>query len=527
MPASIRNGLRAGTTFGIVSVFLILVGFTVAGAGLLNGLLGGSSREATTTSLALFTALLGLWAGATGARPGNGDRWGSALLGGVVAGAFAGLITGLTVFVFAAIQSSGPRVDMRSYLAALSPQVMHALSFAQPVPILAGLIHLGLLTVSGLLGGAVARGLLRGEWRQPFMQRLSSLKQFIRSVPVVAAIQRRRVLSYALYGILLIGVLALPTRLNTYWNFTLGTVGIYVLLGLGLNIVVGLAGLLDLGYVAFFSVGAYTVALLTAPRPHNLLWDFWPTVPIALALAALAGVLLGIPVLRLRGDYLAIVTLGFGEIIRLLVKSDALAWFFNGANGIPGVAEPRLLGRFLSSERDFLYLIIVCILIVIFITIRLQDSRVGRAWVAMREDETVAQAMGISTYRYKLLAFGIGAAFAGLGGLVFASRNQFASPDDLSLMVSINVLSVVIVGGMGSVPGVILGAFALKGLPEVLRELESFRIVAFGALLVVMMILRPEGLWPSQRRRLEMHAVELEPEEEIPLEELAPGGEVA
>jgi branched-chain amino acid transport system permease protein len=276
-------------------------------------------------------------------------------------------------------------------------------------------------------------------------------------------------------------------------------------MGLGLNIVVGMAGLLDLGYVVFFAVGAYSVALLTAAKPHNLLWDFWWTVPIAVILSALLGVALGVPVLRLRGDYLAIVTLGFGEIIRVLIRSDALTAFTNGPNGVAAIGQPTLFGQDFNESRDFVYIALVGVVLVIFITLRLQDSRVGRAWIAIREDETVARAMGINTLYYKLLAFGIGATFAGLGGVLYASRNQFTGPEDQTLLVSINVLAVVIVGGMGSIPGVIVGAFILKGIPELLRELDSYRIITFAALLVVMMILRPQGVWPSARRRLEVH----------------------
>ncbi len=529
MADHIRNGLRAGVTFGVVLVFLILIGFLSTMAGLIgNAVRGSTGEDSLRLGLAIFLGLMGCWAGAAGAKATTPDKWTRALLGGLIAGAITGLITALAVYIFGVVQYSGPRVDMRPYLIALSPDAVRTLLFFLTQPLTAAAIYVGLLSATGVLGGALARGVGRGEWRRPVSHWWENAAQNVRRIAFVATLQRHPAASYVLYGILLLIVFAAPQFLNNYWNFTLGTIGIYVLLGLGLNIVVGLAGMLDLGYVAFFAVGAYTVGLLTAPRPHNLLWDFWPTVPIALALAALAGVLLGIPVLRLRGDYLAIVTLGFGEIIRLLVKSDALAFFFNGANGLPGVAEPMLFGRPFNSERDFLYLILIAILIVILVTVRLQNSRVGRAWIAIREDETVAQAMGINLLRYKLLAFGIGAAFAGLGGLIFASRNQFTSPDDLTLMVSINVLAVVIVGGMGSIPGVILGAFALKGLPEVLRELETFRIVAFGALLVVMMIVRPEGLWPSRRRRLEMHEVEAEAEEEEErAEELALGGETA
>lgn len=208
--------------------------------------------------------------------------------------------------------------------------------------------------------------------------------------------------------------------------------------------------------------------------------------------------------MRLRGDYLAIVTLGFGEIIRILLKSDLLKNFTMGPRGVRNIAGPTLFGRSFTSDVDFMYLIILAVLVSIFLAKRWQESSIGRAWLSISQDETVAQATGVNTYKYKLLALSLGAAFAGLGGAIFASRNQFTGPEDHALMVSINVLSLVIVGGMGSIPGVVLGAFALKGLPEILRELESYRLLVFGALLVVMMIIRPEGLWPARRPKLEV-----------------------
>jgi branched-chain amino acid transport system permease protein len=204
----------------------------------------------------------------------------------------------------------------------------------------------------------------------------------------------------------------------------------------------------------------------------------------------------------MRGDYLAIVTLGFGQIIGILLKSDVLTPFTGGPKGVSAVGGPTLFGRPFTSDIDFVYLILLAVLLIIFVTNRLQNSRVGRAWEAMREDESVARAMGINVLTTKLMAFAIGAAFAGLGGVLFADHN---------LMVSINVLALLIVGGMGSIPGAIAGAFALKGLPEVLRELENYRVLAFGALLVVMMIIRPEGLIPSSRRKLGVQAAKSAP----------------
>jgi len=197
------------------------------------------------------------------------------------------------------------------------------------------------------------------------------------------------------------------------------------------------------------------------------------------------------------------VTLGFGEIIRIMLRSDLATPLTDGPRGVRDIAGPSLFGQPFTSDIDYVYLILLAVLLVIFVTNRLQNSRTGRAWVAIREDEIAARAAGINTFQSKLLALAIGAAFAGLGGVLFASRNQFTGPEDHSLMVSINVLALVIVGGLSSIPGIILGSFALKGLPEILRELENYRMMFFGALLVVMMILRPEGLWPASRPKLE------------------------
>jgi branched-chain amino acid transport system permease protein len=214
-------------------------------------------------------------------------------------------------------------------------------------------------------------------------------------------------------------------------------------------------------------------------------------------------VLLGIPVLRLRGDYLAIVTLGFGEIIRVLVMSQLLAPYLGGPQGIRNIGQPTFPGVSDLSQRAFTYLILLAIGLVILLTVRLQNSRLGRSWIAMREDETVAQATGINVYQAKLLAFAIGAAFAGLGGALFAARNVYTGPEDHVLMVSINILCIVIVGGMGSIPGIVVGSFVLKGLPEVMRPLQDYRLLAFGALLMLMMIVRPQGIWPARRPALE------------------------
>ncbi|MBX2999340.1 MAG: hypothetical protein KF893_12570 [Caldilineaceae bacterium] len=314
-------------------------------------------------------------------------------------------------------------------------------------------------------------------------------------------------------------MLLLPLTLDRFQNSVMGIVFIFVMMGLGLNVVVGYAGLLDLGYVAFFAIGAYIYAFLAAPAsspyisqllislgisPQSPLLSYWMAIPVAMLTAAIGGVMLGIPVLRLRGDYLAIVTLGFGEIIRLFMLN--LANLTNGPRGLLNIAPPTLGGASIGNPMGIFYLALLGSALIAFVAYRLNDSRLGRAWVAMREDEDVAQATGINLVRTKLLAFAIGATFAGLAGQLYAARQVNIFPENFSLFVSIDALALIIVGGMGSIPGVVLGALALKGLPEVLRGVDEYRIVAFAALLVIMMIVRPEGILPSSRRQRELSA---------------------
>lgn len=307
--------------------------------------------------------------------------------------------------------------------------------------------------------------------------------------------------------IAVIFLLALPLILGTYLSEVINNVGLFVLMGLGLNIVVGFAGLLDLGYVAFYAFGAYTMAILTSEGALGIAGlSFWVALPICVAISALAGILLGMPVLRMRGDYLAIVTLGFGEIIRILALSDLLKPVIGGAQGVLQIPKPSILGISLIKPGQLYYVILAAVLLVAFIAWRLRDSRLGRRWMAIREDEDVAEAMGINLVGTKILAFAIGAAFAGLGGAILAPKLTSIFPHSFKLLVSINVLSLIIVGGMGSLPGVVVGALILVGLPELLREFAEFRILMYGALLIVMMLARPEGFWPSAVRQRELHA---------------------
>ncbi|WP_116474835.1 high-affinity branched-chain amino acid ABC transporter permease LivM [Zobellella maritima] len=292
---------------------------------------------------------------------------------------------------------------------------------------------------------------------------------------------------------------------------------IYVMLGLGLNVVVGLAGLLDLGYVAFYAVGAYSYALLNA----YLGLDFWTCLPIAGGLAALFGFLLGFPVLRLRGDYLAIVTLGFGEIIRILLNN--MTELTGGPNGIAGIPKPTLFGLAFERKGDslfheffnisynsgykviFLYLLaLLLVVFTIFIINRLLRMPLGRAWEALREDEIACRSLGLNPTLIKLTAFTIGAAFAGFAGSFFAARQGFISPESFVFIESAIILAIVVLGGMGSQIGVVLAAIVMTILPELTREFNEYRMLLFGLLMVLMMIWRPQGLLPMHRPHMEM-----------------------
>lgn len=314
----------------------------------------------------------------------------------------------------------------------------------------------------------------------------------------------RRMVTLFIIAVLL---LILPQILGPVLSEVATTVGIFALMGLGLNIVVGFAGLLDLGYVAFFAIGAYVMGVLTTTGGELAVsfgWSFWQALPVAVGVAVLAGVLLGVPVLHIRGDYLAIVTLGFGEIIRVLALSDMLKPYIGGSQGIVQLGRAQIGSLTLDRPEKLYYIIIFACLLAAFVATRLKDSRLGRTWMAMREDEDVAQAMGIDLVKTKLLAFGTGAAFSGLAGAIFATKLNTIYPHSFDLLISINALAIVIVGGMGSIPGVIVGTLALVGLPELLREFGEFRLLIFGAVLVAMMLLRPEGLLPEEARRREL-----------------------
>ena len=323
---------------------------------------------------------------------------------------------------------------------------------------------------------------------------------------------QQRAVRWGTIGVLGVVALLLPVILGSYFSEILDNVGIYILMGLGLNIVVGFAGLLDLGYVAFYAIGAYTLGVLTTSEAVGLLHlSFWLATPVALVVAVAAGVILGLPILRLRGDYLAIVTLGFGEIIRILVLSDWFKPLLGGSEGIQRIAKPTIGSFALANQQQLYYLILVGIFLAGFIAIRLKDSHLGRSWMALREDEDVAEAMGINKVITKLLAFAMGALFSGLGGALFATKIGSVYPQSFSFIVSINVLSLIIIGGLGSIPGVFIGGLVLVGLPLLLSQFADFTYMLYGAVLVTMMLLKPEGLAPEARRKLELQREDSSP----------------
>lgn len=306
-----------------------------------------------------------------------------------------------------------------------------------------------------------------------------------------ARIRREPKHIFPVIGVIGIAALVFPYISSSYQVAVMSSALMYVMLGLGLNIVVGLAGLLDLGYVAFYAVGAYGYALLN----HHFGLGFWVCLPISALLAAGFGILLGFPVLRLRGDYLAIVTLGFGEIIRLILEN----WnaFSFGPSGIAGISKPWCFGLFLTPQQANIYMyyiVLVLVLLTIFVVGRLGNSRIGRAWMALREDEIACEAMGIDKTRTKLTAFALGATWAGFAGCIFAAKTGFINPASFTFMESAIILSIVVLGGMGSILGVVLAALILILLPEYLRAFSELRMLIFGASMVLMMVFRPEGI---------------------------------
>ncbi len=536
--------IRIGLVSGFIVIFLSLIGMveTFDKRDVISEVI---SLGATVL---LLTILSTAYLAARGQGK-NGVRW--MFAGGAVSGLVGGIV--LALFILATTL-----VDMRGVFINVKPPLINMLTLEQEVLALGLTYLIGVSTVTGLLGTVLyltpsrvrralliaflcvlALGVMQELLRVTFANirfladllrslyeknglsmvgaagifivtfTLSLVWSFVQS-PVqdrLAALSPRGqfILKSTLFLLLFAALFFIPKILdNVYIGEVLSNIGLFILMGLGLNIVVGFAGLLDLGYVAFFAIGAYTVGVLTSPERGGTL-NFWQALPVAIAIAVLFGFILGIPVLKIRGDYLAIVTMGFGEIIRILVLSDFLRPWLGGAGGIVGIPKAEVLGFKFAGPIEIYYIILIGIFIVVFLAIRLKDSRLGRAWMAVREDEDVAQAMGINLVWTKLIAFAIGASFAGISGAIFATKLSTIYPQSFKFDVSINVLALLILGGMGSIPGVIIGALMVVGLPELFREFEDFRFLVYGAALVMMMQLRPEGLWPETLHMRELH----------------------
>lgn len=538
-----RALLKFGLLAGLVVTYVATIGMvaTFSGRELIAGVV-------TLGQVLLISPPLGI--AYLTARKMVGESRGKILSAGAVIGLMTALpLIGLIILAM--------NTNIRTMFVNISPQLVTILTFGQDSVFVGVLILLVVLMLAGVAGAGLT--LLPARWRQTLVIGLATTLGIALMSELFVVILRERFGNnfvrlffqsgvmrwYTAVGIFLITVgatifwqwrgaqmrgrwqqfaaprqkqvrwsgagiggvilLILPWVLGTFLSEVLDNVGLYILMGLGLNIAVGLAGLLDLGYVTNFAVGAYVTAVLTTTSQYGVgPIPFWLVIPIALLAAMFTGFMLALPVLRMRGDYLAIATLGFGEIIRVLVLSDWLAGRIGGPQGILEIQNPAIGSFAFSRPEHFYYIILVACLTMLFVSVRLNNSRTGRQWMALREDEDVAAAMGIDTILTKLLAFTLSAAAGGVAGAIFAAKLGTVFPQSFNLFVSINVLSIIIIGGMGSIPGIVLGAFLLIGAPELLREFQEYRLLIYGALLIVVMLRRPEGLWPSATRRREL-----------------------
>jgi branched-chain amino acid transport system permease protein len=548
----LRRALNIGLIFGVVAVYIAVVGILP-----LIAVRWIIVNVASLGDAALAAIALG--AGATIAAKKGSSQFASLAAPALLAGAVAG---GLLALLAVAMRL----VNLRPIFIALSPALFKTLTFSLGLSLGAAVLVVGgaLLAMLGaaltLAPASVRKPIIIGlsfvvifgvfqELIQIMMQYgafIGALRETLytwegltlEGAIVVFAIacggalvwtnvlrtpvhnrfehlspsQQNRV-SAARVALFVLLLVLLPVVAGSYIGQVMMLVGLYILMGMGLNLEVGLAGLLDLGFVAFFAVGAYATAILTADSPHALAsytslpsLSYWAAMPIAVLASVIVGVLFGIPVLGVRGDYLAVATMGLGEIVRVIVQSDMAAPVLGGAQGILQIPKPKIGGFELADPVDLFYLTLVAAGVAAYFAWRLENSRLGRAWMAIRDDEDVAQALGINLVKAKLLAYGLGAAFAGLAGSIFAVMLTSIYPSSFQLLISINVLALIIVGGMGSLPGVMVGAIALVGLPELLREFGEFRFLFYGATLIIMMRIKPEGLWPSAVRRRELRA---------------------
>jgi branched-chain amino acid transport system permease protein len=561
----VRGLVRAGVIGGVVTVFLALVG--LIGRFVDLNLVG---EPVTFARLVLVVVPIVVGHGVTRPRIEAGELRGMAPRAALAAGAVAGAVAGATLGVVVVLAEAIGVERIRRVFLNVTEALLDFLTFGQP-PVV-GVVLLALLfAVCGLLGAALR--VAPDRYRRPvtaavtavlvmgFLQRIVPIAldqlrverdwlysrtiggltwlgaALVAAVAAAISVLRARyrdrftellrggdavggtpplLLALILGGVALLA--AMPWLVGSVISQVLGSVLIYVLLGLGLNIVVGYAGLLDLGYVFFFAVGAYATALLTGaalntftgsgPPAVSADLNFYVAIPIVIVIAAATGLMIGAPVLRLRGDYLALVTLGLGEMVTVLVRSPWLAPLVGGPSGMRDVSDAAIGGFGFRNPQHFYYLALALVVLALFVSRRLSMSRIGRAWTAMREDEQTADAMGVNTTRFKLLAFAIGGAIGSLGGAMFAVQIGSLTPASFEVQVSILVLGLVILGGMGSLPGVVTGALVLVGLPGLLREFEEYRGLAYGAALVAVMILRPQGLVPNVRRSRELQEEE-------------------
>lgn len=538
-----RYTVQTGVQVGLLGIFLAVVGIL----GMFN------KRPIIVGELTLGYATLGLIFLLSGILVGR-RRLFATPLQILVAGLTAGTI-GAAVFALLPVVMSF--INLRPVFVSLDKNIFNMLTFGLSAPIGIGLL-LCLGAVVGFLGallmelpdtirrpiggGLIAAGLagLFQELIRPVLANSRTTKPlhdllytwtgltlrgaiiifFLVAAGIVLwRMSRERILSnfnrispvgqYRIRWGFIAAAIVLCTLFPIYAGNFIGqvllTVGLFTLMGMGLNLEVGIAGLLDLGFVAFYAVGAYGTGLLMADSPFALAHlSFWEAMPIAVLCSVIMGIIFGIPVLKVRGDYLAVATMGLGEIVRVIVLSDAAAPLLGGAKGILQIPRPTIGDVHLNNPVYLFYLTLLASLLAAYAAWRLEESRLGRAWKAIRDDEDVAQALGINLIQVKLLAYGLGAAFAGLAGSIFAVMLGSIYPHSFQLIISINILALIIVGGMGSLPGVALGAIVLIGLPEMLREFGEFRYLFYGLAIVAVMRLKPEGLWPSASKRREL-----------------------
>lgn len=516
--------LNLGLIAGLVGLYVVAVGVFAAFA----------ARPVVAQSVSLGQIMLlsiGLVAGWSAADSRQG------VPGRLASGAATGVVAGL---VYAGALLIAREAKMQAMFVALTPSALNTALFGKAgfAALLAAATIAGLAALAGAalrqapsplrrvllaVGVAVLMGaLLRDLWVSFFSSLLGG-RWWVTTVyagnglswtgaAIAAAVgigwyavrmlarreAGKRQASFLGIALLLMAAILIPYFTNAFVAQVMLLVGLYALMGMGLNIELGLAGLLDLGFVAFFAIGAYVTALLTADSPLALAHlSFWEALPIATLCAAAGGFVFGLPVLRVRGDYLALATLGLGEIVRLLVVSDMSAPVIGGAQGIVGIPRPSLGDTPMVSQLSLYYLTLALTCLVALAGWRLQHSPVGRAWAAAREDEDVAATLGLDLVRSKLRAYVLGAAFAGVAGALFATTLGSIFPQSFKLDVSINVLALLVVGGLGSLPGVFIGSLILIGLPEFLREFGEYRYLFYGFLLILVMRVRPQGLWPD------------------------------